>query len=376
MLHLNCHSSHPICPAALGLLAGAALPAVGGINWFTACLAAAFALAGIAISRRLLAAKRQLLQTIGRYVGAQEHFGAAVAPVWTAHIGASLSQMEEAAAALTSRFSGICDKLDQAVRVEGEQHGLVGVFAGSERKLDAVLASLKAALASQQAMLRQVRALEALTSELSAMAAEVGSIAWQTNLLALNASIEAARAGDAGRGFAVVANEVRMLSGRSAEAGKCISEKVRHVNDTIVAACRAADLSVHEEEDALAASEQAIGEVIGEFRSVTDALLQSAEKMRAESIGIKHEVGDALVHLQFQDRVNQVMTHVKHNIGLLPEIFANSRRKFELDGALLAPEPQLVLAALEQTYAMAEERAIHGGRPAAAVCASEEATFF
>ena len=74
------------------------------------------------------------------------------------------------------------------------------------------------------------------------MKADVASIAWQTNLLALNAAIEAARAGEAGRGFAVVATEVRMLSNRSADAGKHISQQVSQISAAIGATCQAAGI--------------------------------------------------------------------------------------------------------------------------------------
>ena len=376
---------HTYSPLIVALAAACVIVPLAGWQWHGWLFAVALLAGGAFAAWRAVPAPADGAGTsaAGGFLASRRAFGADVADVWTSHIDASRDQMETAIVALVERFSGIVQRLEVALassgaaRNGGDGGNIVDAFAASEKELRSLLDMLAGAAASKQQMLQKIEGLQEVTASLQKMAADVASIAWQTNLLALNAAIEAARAGEAGRGFAVVANEVRMLSNRSADAGKHISEQVGRISAAIDSTSRAAGESMRAEAQAVQESERMIGSVLGALRGVTDALVASSDLLQRESAGIQAEVGDALVQLQFQDRVSQILSHVRQNIARLPDYLdEQAQAAGGADGTL---DARGLLAELESTYAMAEERTLHRGnngnsRPAPQQ--ADEITFF
>jgi methyl-accepting chemotaxis protein len=90
-----------------------------------------------------------------------------------------------------------------------------------------------------------IREMGKRTSDITSIVDTINLIAERTNLLSLNASIEAARAGDAGRGFAVVAEEIRNLADRSARATADIATIIRALQEVSQEAIAAANDGAH-----------------------------------------------------------------------------------------------------------------------------------
>lgn len=123
-----------------------------------------------------------------------------------------------------------------------------------------------------------VQSLAVVAGRIDNVVKLIGDVAEQTNLLALNATIEAARAGEAGKGFAVVASEVKALASQTAKATADISVELKTVRDGTARVV-----------DAI----QAVSEVIRNLREISGAIQHSVNQQQQAAKEISHNVHEA-----------------------------------------------------------------------------------
>ena len=195
-------------------------------------------------------------------------------------------QMDQVATAVNEVTYAVHDVAKHAEQAASEMrnaqqqvgHGQQAIH-GSLQQIDRLSATIDQAV-------HVIRELASHSTKIGGVLEVIRSIAEQTNLLALNAAIEAARAGEQGRGFAVVADEVRLLAQRTAQSTAEIQTMIEHLQGQSEAAVRAIDTSseasrqtveqAREAGTSLDAISQALGNLGALNASIASATLQQS----------------------------------------------------------------------------------------------------
>ena len=160
----------------------------------------------------------------------------------------------------------------------------------------------------------------ARTRDVQSILSEIGAIAKQTNLLALNAAIEAARAGEAGRGFAVVADEVRDLSGRTSQFSQQINLVIQNMQATVRQTEEAIQRMASHDLTFAFESKKSVEQIV--------ATMERQNQQRGAAIGqlagiadeVEQQVGRAVTALQFQDIVSQLLGHASRRAEAIEDV--------------------------------------------------------
>ena len=259
---------------------------------------------------------KNLLSSFTGLVGAQ-----------TLEISDSLNQIKEVVLDATGNLGNSFNDLNEKSQLQGELvHGLIksdrshqeadasdfdiSIFVSETQVLLQKFIDLM--LSTSHSGMKMVHAIDDISSQMDVafeLLKDVSSIANQTNLLALNAAIEAARAGEAGRGFAVVADEVRKLSQHSNRFSDEIKMVVGKAQADISAAKTVvSDMASKDMTDTISAKTR-VDEMLQSVEVYNKSIDQEITKISSVSDQISESVAVAVRSLQFEDVVTQVIAY-------------------------------------------------------------------
>lgn len=281
-----------------------------------------------------------------------------IVPVWQRQLEAARSQSEESAAELLVSFSRISDQLDKAVGRAGaglnlnETGAMAHLLERSDEHVDALLEPIKRAMQAKEGMLNEMAQIAATVADMRKQAADVKNLARHTNLVAMNAAIEARRAGDAGQSFAVVAQEVRKFAIQSAETGEKLAQRIEAVQHQVDEVRKRNDADEATDEELRQAAREQARDVLAHAIQGLEGFSSSSRMLRDANESVRHEIEQIYVGLQHQDRLSQMLSAIGEDM-----------RRFDAwvggQDDPLARNFGMWLDRLEQCYTMESQRSTH-----------------
>ncbi|KFJ91105.1 chemotaxis protein [Pseudomonas sp. 1-7] len=228
---------------------------------------------------------RQMLDSAGSLDQAARSLGD-ISSEAQRHSQQQAQQMELVATAINEVTYGVQDVAKNAEHASSEMHTAEDQASQGQQNIEASLRQIDQLSGTIDKAVEVIQSLASESTQIGSVLEVIRSIAEQTNLLALNAAIEAARAGEQGRGFAVVADEVRLLAQRTQQSTAEIQGMIERLQGNSEAAVkvinessRASQLTVEQASQAgesLAQIAQSLRNLTGLNASIASATLQQS----------------------------------------------------------------------------------------------------
>lgn len=250
-----------------------------------------------------------------------------------------LTTQSDAVQTLSSSFielQGLIQKqsntIEQLIHVENDSELLYGekmqVFAeNTGNTLDRFIQSTVDMSAGSMEVLEKVQEIDESVPKIMQALNDINSIADQTNLLALNAAIEAARAGEHGRGFAVVADEVRALSNRSASFSESIRDQITSIKDQIQdLSKRVGELAAYDVSYVIVAKKDING-ALEEIIKKADSDKIVIDGLSEVNLALDSAINDSIRGLQFGDINSQNLAYNIETLTLFNQLLTKAAER-------------------------------------------------